>query len=63
MQERHTNLQQYFNEQAITTRKFVIPYIESLKAVTKGVRVLEIGCGTGGNLVPFLDAGCVVTSP
>jgi SAM-dependent methyltransferase len=61
MQERHTNLQRYFNEQSITTKKFVIPYIEPLKPIVKGTRVLEIGCGTGGNLVPFLDAGCVVT--
>lgn len=61
MQERHTNLQQYFNEQAITTRKFVIPYLEPLKPMVKGTRVLEIGCGTGGNLVPFLEIGCVVT--
>lgn len=61
MQERHTNLQRYFNEQAVTTKKFVIPYIEQQRPVTKGVRVLEIGCGTGGNLVPFLEAGCIVT--
>jgi SAM-dependent methyltransferase len=61
MQERHTNLQRYFDEQAITTRKFVVPYIESFKPVSKGTRVLEIGCGTGGNLVPFLEKGCIVT--
>jgi SAM-dependent methyltransferase len=61
MQERHTNLQRYFDEQAITTRKFVLPYIEAVKPITKGARVLEIGCGTGGNMVPFLEVGCVVT--
>jgi SAM-dependent methyltransferase len=61
MQERHTNLQQYFDEQVVTTRKFVVPYIDQLKQVSKGVRVLEIGCGTGGNLVPFLELGCEVT--
>jgi len=60
MQERHTNLQRYFDEQAITTRKFVLPYIGLLKPVTSGLRVLEIGCGTGGNMVPFLEAGCLV---
>jgi SAM-dependent methyltransferase len=61
MQDRHTNLQRYFDEQALTTRKFVIPYIEPFKPVVKGLRVLEIGCGTGGNMVPFLEAGCLVT--
>ena len=61
MQDRHTNLQRYFDEQAVTTRKFVVPYLEQLKPISKGVRVLEIGCGTGGNLVPFLEAGCQVT--
>jgi SAM-dependent methyltransferase len=61
MQERHTNLQRYFDEQAITTRKFVLPYIEAVMPITKGLRVLEIGCGTGGNMVPFIEAGCIVT--
>jgi SAM-dependent methyltransferase len=61
MQERHTNLQRYFDEQAITTRKFVVPYIEEKKPLNQGLRVLEIGCGTGGNLIPFLEKGCLVT--
>jgi SAM-dependent methyltransferase len=61
MQERHSNLQQYFDEQATTTRKFVIPYIEQYRPITKGLRVLEIGCGIGGNMLPFLEAGCDVT--
>ena len=29
--------------------------------VTPRIRVLEIGCGEGGNLLPFLDIGCIVT--
>jgi len=60
MQERHTNLQRYFDEQAITTRKFVVSYIAAHKPISASTRVLEIGCGTGGNLVPFLEEGCTV---
>lgn len=61
MQQRHTNRQQYFLEQEITTRKFVFPFIEKHQPITAGLRILEIGCGEGGNLKPFLDAGCLVT--
>lgn len=58
MQTRHQDRRQYFNEQAETTRKFVIPYIEQVRPVTPELRVLEIGCGEGGNLVPFAEIGC-----
>lgn len=60
MQERHTNRQRYFEEQALTTRKHVIPYISKVKPITKESRILEIGCGEGGNLNPFLEMGCEV---
>jgi len=60
MQERHTNRKQYFLEQADTTAKFVIPYIEQVVPVTPESRVLEIGCGEGGNLVPFIERKCEV---
>ncbi|MDR2971703.1 MAG: class I SAM-dependent methyltransferase [Bacteroidales bacterium] len=63
MQKRHIDRQQYFNEQYESTKKFILPYI--LKEVNNGnlfnnkeIRVLEIGCGEGGNLLPFLEAGC-----
>lgn len=58
MQERHSNREKYFNEQIITTRKFVIPYIQKHLDTNLSTRVLEIGCGEGGNLKPFLDLGC-----
>ena len=61
MQDRHTNLKRYFEEQAITTGKFVIPYIQQVKEITPNTRVLEIGCGTGGNLLPFVYMGLGVT--
>jgi 2-polyprenyl-3-methyl-5-hydroxy-6-metoxy-1,4-benzoquinol methylase len=58
MQERHKNTRQYFDEQALTTRKHVIPYIARTMEITPATRVFEIGCGEGGNLVPFLEMGC-----
>jgi SAM-dependent methyltransferase len=61
MQTRHTNRQQYFDEQDYTTRKYVIPFIESFRKLSGKLNILEIGCGEGGNLKPFLDAGCLVT--
>lgn len=58
MQERHKNRQQYFNEQALTTSRHVIPFIETSMEVNQTISVLEIGCGEGGNLKPFVDMGC-----
>ncbi len=61
MHERHTDKQLYFNEQVFTTEKYVIPFLRETMAIEKGTSVLEIGCGEGGNLKPFLDLGCNVT--
>lgn len=58
MHERHSNRELYFSEQGQTTRKHIIPFIESVTSVTPSLSVLEIGCGEGGNLLPFLEAGC-----
>ncbi len=60
MQERHKNREQYFKEQSITTARYVIPFIETAITIDKNTSVLEIGCGEGGNLMPFLERGCRV---
>ncbi|MFA7056050.1 MAG: class I SAM-dependent methyltransferase [Candidatus Cloacimonadales bacterium] len=59
MQKRHKDRKRYFDEQCITTQKYVIPYINKY-ASTKNITVLEIGCGEGGNLLPFLQQNCQV---
>lgn len=61
MQERHENRILYFSEQAYTTEKYVMPFIEEHRIITASTSVMEIGCGEGGNLMPFLDRGCRVT--
>jgi SAM-dependent methyltransferase len=61
MQERHLKRDKYFEEQSITTERYVMPFINGIKEIKPGMKVLEIGCGEGGNLKPFLDAGCEVT--
>lgn len=58
MQERHRNKLQYFKEQGITTEKYIIPLIEQHMKIDANTRVLEIGCGEGGNLYPFAERGC-----
>ncbi len=58
MHERHTDRELYFREQAHTTRKHVIPFITGIIPVTPALSVLEIGCGEGGNLLPFFETGC-----
>ena len=58
MQERHSDRKLYFYEQSFTTLKYVIPYIREVVPIGKHTKVLEIGCGEGGNLKPFLDMEC-----
>lgn len=61
MQKRHKNKSQYFDEQALTTQKFVVPFISDLVNLNNETTVLEIGCGEAGNLKPFVDMGCSCT--
>lgn len=61
MQDRHTNRIKYFEEQITTTTKYVIPYIENHFGSIEGIKVMEIGCGEGGNLEPFLHKKCIAT--
>jgi len=61
MQERHNNKQQYFNEQGLTSQKFVVPFIADLVDFNPETTVLEIGCAEAGNLKPFVDMGCQCT--
>ena len=60
MQQRHKDRKQYFDEQVYTTEKHVIPFVNDFLPITKNISVLEIGCGEGGNMQPFLDLGCEV---
>ena len=61
MQKRHSDPQRYFNEQALSTQKYIIPFIQSVKEINDSFQILEIGCGEAGNLKPFLDLGCSCT--
>ncbi|MBO6026029.1 MAG: methyltransferase domain-containing protein [Bacteroidales bacterium] len=61
MQERHKDHKAYFDELAQTTREFIIGYVGKSVALTPQTRVLEVGCGEGGILLPFAELGCQVT--
>lgn len=61
MQQRHTDRLRYFMEQAGTAREFYLDYLRPYITLGKGTRILEIGCGEGGNLLPFAESDCLVT--
>jgi len=61
MESRYKDRKRYFNELADTSRSFYLDYIRRFFPQVEGARILEIGCGEGGNLLPFAQAGCEVT--
>ncbi len=46
-----------FEQQVNNARTYVLPFIEDTHTVDSTTKVLEIGCGEGGVLVPFMDKG------
>ena len=61
MQKRHQDRQCYFNELANTSRSFYIDYVKQFISLSSSTHILEIGCGEGGNLLPFAELDCKVT--
>lgn len=59
-ESRYSNREKYFEELASTSRKHYLPYVQEFLPVGEGISVLEVGCGEGGNLLPFAQAGCRV---
>lgn len=60
MQQRHSDRRTYFNELARTAHDYYIDYLQQYTSITPNTRILEIGCGEGGNLLPFTQMGCTV---
>ena len=60
MQQRHSDRRTYFNELARTAHDYYIDYLQQYTSITPNTRILEIGCGEGGNLLPFAQMGCTV---
>ena len=58
MQKRHIDRATYFKELSITSKEYFLPYILQWHTVGQHTNVLEIGCGEGGNLLPFSLIGC-----
>lgn len=47
-----------FDQQVENSREYVLPFIATSKPITPGTRVMEVGCGEGGVLLPFIEKGC-----
>jgi len=47
-----------FDQQVENSREYVLPFIAKTKPIVPGTRVMEVGCGEGGVLLPFIEKGC-----
>jgi len=61
MGNRYQDRHQYFDELVETSTAFYVDYIRRFIPIAEGTRILEVGCGEGGNLLPFALIGCDVT--
>lgn len=59
--EFHSDLDAYFDQQRENALASVVPFVREAGALRDGARVLEIGCGHGGIVQAFAEAGANVT--
>ena len=57
----HNDRTLYYQQQQQNTKEYVIPFIERSFHIKPGMQVLEVGCGEGGVLKPFVELGCIGT--
>lgn len=53
----HSSIDVRFQQQVENAETYLIPFIEQAVPITPGLRVMEIGCGEGGVLKPFVAKG------
>ena len=58
MLAQHKSSEVMISQQVDNSSTYVLPFIEKTLPIKPGLKVLEIGCGEGGVLKPFLDKGC-----
>jgi SAM-dependent methyltransferase len=56
--KQHKDARVMLDQQSENARNYVLPFVSETKQLGAGTRVLEIGCGEGGVLVPFAEKGC-----
>ena len=63
MQARHKNYEEYFRESYESSEKHYISYLKHYLPfpLDGSCKVLEVGCGLGGNIAPFAALGCNVS--
>lgn len=57
--KQHSDATLRYQQQVDNSRNYVLPFIAQEFPDMKGLRVMEIGCGEGGVLTPFLEQGSV----
>ena len=57
----HSDEKVRFQQQADNARNYVLPFIEKKVPIHPGMKIMDIGCGDGGVLIPFLEKGCFCT--
>lgn len=54
----HTDSDLRISQQVENSENYVLAFINETFKIVSGLKVLEIGCGEGGVLKPFIDRGC-----
>lgn len=56
----HLSINVRHQQQVDNAREFLLPFLEEVISLGKETKVMEIGCGEGGVLIPFIEKGMTV---